>query len=76
MNDQTPDPRRRAQQDASEEHQLLNALLQRLEQSDHLSLDELELVIQQADAAYKSRLARLERTRELIEQLGKPASRT
>lgn len=75
MNDPITDPRRRAQQDASEEHQLLNALLQRLEQSDHLSLDELDAVIQQADAAYKSRLARLERTRGMIDQLGMPVYR-
>lgn len=55
---------------ASDEHLLLAQLLQRLEQSDHLSLDELDAVILQADAAYKRRLARLEQTRQMIEQLG------
>ena len=55
---------------ASDEHVLLAQLLHRLEQSDHLSLDELDAVILQADAAYKRRLARLERTRQMIEQLG------
>lgn len=54
---------------ASDEHQLLTQLLQRLEQSDHLSLDELDAVILQADAAYKRRLSRLEQTRKMIDQL-------
>ena len=58
---------------ASDEHQLLAQLLQRLEQSDHLSLDELDAVILQADAAYKRRLSRLEQTRKMIDQLNTTA---
>lgn len=60
-------------ENSTDEHQLLAQLLQRLEQSDHLSLDELDAVILQADAAYKSRLARLEHTRQMIERLGASA---
>ena len=59
------------QPEATDELQQLAALLQRLEQSDHLSLDELDAVIMQADTAYRSRLARLDRTRALIAQLGR-----
>ena len=59
------------QPEATDELQQLSALLQRLEQSDHLSLDELDAVIMQADTAYRSRLARLDRTRALIAQLGR-----
>lgn len=55
---------------SSDEHLLLTQLLHRLEQSDHLSLDELDAVILQADAAYKRRLTRLEQTRQMIERLG------
>ncbi len=72
MNDQIADNSGPAA-NASDEHQLLAQLLQRLEQSDHLSLDELDAVILQADAAYKRRLARLEHTRQMIEQLGASA---
>ena len=54
----------------SDEHELLDSLLHRLEESDNLSLDELDAIILQADAAYKSRLARLEHTRQLISRLG------
>ncbi|MBC7513888.1 MAG: hypothetical protein H7234_05560 [Herminiimonas sp.] len=68
MNDPYP-PDSRPAASASDEHLLLAQLLHRLEQSDHLSLDELDAVILQADAAYKRRLARLERTRQMIEQM-------
>jgi len=61
-----------AQQEATDEHQLLSALLQKLEQSENLTLDELDAVIIQADAAYKRRMARLQRTRQMIDQLGVP----
>ena len=53
-----------------DEHELLDSLLRRLEESDNLSLDELDAIILQANAAYKSRLARLEQTRQLIGRLG------
>ena len=53
-----------------DEQAVLTGLLQHLEQSEHLSLDELDAIILQADAAYRGRLARLERTRQLIAQLG------
>ena len=56
----------------ADEHALLDSLLLRLEQSDNLTLDELDAIILQADAAYKSRLARLENTRQLIARLGAP----
>ncbi len=59
---------------AADEHKLLSMLLEKLEQSENLTLDELDAVIIQADAAYKSRLARLHRTRQMIDQLGIPAS--
>lgn len=72
MSDQTP-AHSRVAANPSDEHQLLAQLLLRLEQSDHLSLDELDAVILQADAAYQSRLARLAHTRQLIEQLGAAA---
>ena len=70
MNDQPNEHVSRAYRDAADENLLLGAILQRLEQSDHLSLDELDAIILQADAAYKGRLARLERTRTLIASLG------
>lgn len=70
MNDYTPGAIRAPIKDPNDEYELLAALLQRLEQSDNLSLDELDAVIAQADAAYKSRLARLERTRQMIGKLG------
>ncbi|MBC7574155.1 MAG: hypothetical protein H7244_07450 [Herminiimonas sp.] len=73
MNDQTASAISRARLDASDEHDMLNALLLRLEHSDNLSLDELDAIILQADAAYRNRLARLERTRQLIDRLGKPS---
>lgn len=60
----------RAYRDAADENLLLGTILQRLEQSDHLSLDELDAIILQADAAYKTRLARLEHTRAMIAGLG------
>lgn len=63
-----------AQQNATDEHNVLNALLQKLEQSENLTLDELDAVIIQADSAYKSRLARLQKTRQMIDQLGMPAA--
>ena len=66
----------RVQQEATDEHQLLTALLQKLEQSENLTLDELDAVIIQADSAYKSRLARLQRTKQMIDQLGVPPSST
>ena len=72
MNDQPNEHVTRAYPDAADENLLLGAILQRLEQSDHLSLDELDAIILQADAAYKSRLARLEHTRALIAGLGIP----
>ena len=62
--------------DTTDDHALLGALLQRLEQADNLTLDELDAVIAQADAAYKRRLARLERTREMVNQLGKTVADT
>ncbi len=60
------------QQEAVDEHKQLSNLLQKLEQSENLTLDELDAVIIQADAAYKSRLARLQHTRQMIDQLGTP----
>ena len=73
MNEQNATAIIHARQDASDDHDILNALLQRLEQSDNLSLDELDAIILQADAAYRSRLSRLERTRQLLLQLGSGA---
>lgn len=70
MNEQNATTIIHARQDASDDHDVLNALLQRLEQSDNLSLDELDAIILQADAAYRNRLARLERTRQLLSRLG------
>lgn len=70
MNDQPDQHVSRAYHDAADENLLLGEILQRLEQSDHLSLDELDALILQADAAYKSRLARLEHSRALIAGLG------
>ncbi len=70
MNQPSSDTILRNRKDAADEHDMLNALLQRLEQSDNLSLDELDAIIQQADRVYRSRLARLEQTRGLIERLG------
>lgn len=72
MADQKLELGKRSQQDATDEHKLLSALLQKLEQSENLTLDELDAVIVQADAAYKSRLARLQATRHMIDQLGLP----
>lgn len=76
MNQQTAATITRARQDASDDHDVLDALLQRLEHSDNLSLDELDAIILQADAAYKNRLARLERTRQLLSRLGSDAATT
>ena len=72
MNDQSNEHVHRAYRDAADENLLLGTILQRLEQSDHLSLDELDAIILQADAAYKTRLARLEHTRAMIAGLGTP----
>ena len=71
MTDNTAPSIQSPQPEAADELHQLAALLQRLEQSDHLSLDELDAVIIEADTAYRSRLARLERSRALIAQLGK-----
>lgn len=57
-------------QASADEQAVLAGLLQHLEQAEHLSLDELDAIILQADAAYRGRLARLEHTRQLIAQLG------
>ncbi|MBC7415778.1 MAG: hypothetical protein H7327_12690 [Herminiimonas sp.] len=70
MNEQPNEHVTRAYRDAADENLLLGAILQRLEQSDRLSLDELDAIILQADAAYKARLARLEHTRSMIARLG------
>lgn len=70
MNQQNAATITRVRQDAADDHDVLNTLLQRLEQSDNLSLDELDAIILQADAAYKSRLARLEHTRQMLARLG------
>ncbi len=59
----------RARQDAADDHDVLNALLQRLEQSEALSLDELDDIILQADVAYRDRVARLEQTRQMLARL-------
>lgn len=66
----------RARQEEADDHGVLNTLLLRLEQSDNLSLDELDAIILQTDAAYKNRLSRLERTRQLLAQLGSSPSAT
>ena len=76
MNDQSNEHVNRAYRDAADENLLLGTILQRLEQSDHLSLDELDAIILQADAAYKTRLARLEHTRAMIAGLGTPGEPT
>ena len=60
----------RTQADGDDEQLLLGAILQRLEQSDHLSLDELDAIVLQADAAYRARMMRIERTSNLIARLG------
>jgi hypothetical protein len=57
-------------QNGLDEHQILCALLHQLETADHLSLDEIDAVIHQADAAYKRHSARLDRTQKMIAQLG------
>ena len=74
MTDQNSTTNRPAQPETSDEHQLLCALLQQLEQADDMSLDELEAMVMKVDTAYKSRLARLERVRQMIEHLGTPGA--
>lgn len=70
MTDSNTETERQASPAAPDELRQLSALLHRLEHAENLSLDELDAVILQADAAYRSRLARLERTRQMIAQLG------
>jgi len=70
MNQPTSGSDKTIQQEITDEHLLLGALLKKLQQAENLTLDELDAVIIQADAAYKSRLARLQRTRKMIDQLG------
>ena len=70
MHDPSNDNATRTNTDGDDDNLQLGAILQRLEQSDHLSLDELGAIILQADAAYKARMLRIEHTSTLIARLG------
>ena len=73
MNEQPNQRDSQIHRGGADDYTLLSAILQRLEQSDHLSLDELDALILQADAAYKARLAQLEHTSRMIARLGAPS---
>ena len=70
MTDLKFDEAKSQQHDQVDEQAILSSLLKKLEQSENLSLDELDAIIIQADSAYKNRLVRLQRTRAMIDQLG------